>query len=217
MRSIFSIAVMHMMTIKAMSSPLNTESATQLSIRPGHTLLLDEHCLQQINQLTISSGLVRVGLSSGDQEAFRAMPITLGFLQTGDHLQLDLLRHSRLHIRALTAAQLESNPNPIPLPGASSIHDWTVALLTIRHLGDAEQRITALLQLLVERLGRRLGDWYEIPLRLTHAELADLCGHTRVTVTRQLSRWQKEGLIQKLSSSDNYLRLAPDLVEARED
>lgn len=30
----------------------------------------------------------------------------------------------------------------MPLPGASSLHDWTVALLAIRHLDEAKQRIT---------------------------------------------------------------------------
>ena len=185
----------------------------RLSIRPGHTLLLDEQVLQQNNRLTISSGLVRVGLSSGNEEALQSSLITLGFLQAGDHLQLDLLRHSRLHIRALTASQLDPDPNPLPLPGSTSLHDWTVALLSIRHLNEAEQRITALLQLLVNRLGHRRGQWYEIPLRLTHAELAELSGHTRVTVTRQLSRWQKEGLIEKVAGVAHCLRIAPELVE----
>jgi len=80
--------------------------------------------LLQNNRLTISSGLVRVGLSSGEQDALDANPITLGFLQAGDHLQLDLLRHSRLHIEALTSSQLAPDPNLIPMPGAISLHDW---------------------------------------------------------------------------------------------
>ncbi|MBM5810029.1 MAG: Crp/Fnr family transcriptional regulator [Cyanobacteria bacterium M_surface_9_m1_291] len=78
---------------------------------------------------------------------------------------------------------------------------------------DAEQRITALLQLLVQRLGIRRGDWYELPLRLTHADLAELSGHTRVTATRQLSKWRDCGLIQQDSSPARTLRIAPELVE----
>jgi len=206
-----------MTTTEPGPSPVVQVATAHLSIRQGHTLLLDEQMLQQNNRLTIRSGLVRVGLSSGDQEALDSIPITLGFLQTGDHLQLDLLRHSRLHIEALTPTLLEPDPNPMPLPGAISLHDWTVALLGIRHLSEAKQRITALMQLLVDRLGHRRGEWYEIPLRLTHAELANLCGHNRVTVTRQLSRWQRDGLMQKMSSSQRYLRIAPELVAAQTD
>jgi Crp-like helix-turn-helix domain len=190
-----------------------TEREPSLQIRAGHTMLLDEQLLQQGHCLSIASGLVRVGMSSPDQEALDAQPITLGFLQSGDHLPLDLLRTTRLHLLALTPTRLEPGCPALPPAGASSLHEWTVALLMIRHLGDAEQRITALLQLLVQRLGLRKGDWYELPLRLTHADLAELSGHTRVTVTRQLSKWRDCGLIEQDSGPSRSLRIAPELVE----
>ena len=75
------------------------------------------------------------------------------------------------------------------------------------------QRITALMQLLVQRLGIRKGEWYELPLRLTHADLAQLCGHTRVTVTRQLSKWRESGLIEQDNTASRNLRIAPELVD----
>lgn len=65
----------------------------------------------------------------------------------------------------------------------------------------------------MQRLGRRQGAWYELPLRLTHAELAALSGHTRVTVTRQLSKWRECGLIQQDCGRERTLRIAPELVE----
>jgi CRP-like cAMP-binding protein len=70
-----------------------------------------------------------------------------------------------------------------------------------------------LLQLLVQRLGHRRGAWYDLPIRLTHAELAELSGHTRVTVTRQLSRWRDQGLIEQGEGPQRCLRIAPALVE----
>jgi Crp-like helix-turn-helix domain len=190
-----------------------TDAATTLSIRAGHTMLLDEQLLRQGHCLGITAGLVRVSMSNPEQEALDAHPITLGFLQAGDHLPLDLLRTTRLHLLALTTTRLEPGCPALPPVGASSLHDWTVALLMIRHLGEAEQRIAALLQLLVQRLGLRKGDWYELPLRLTHADLAELSGHTRVTVTRQLSKWRDCGLIQQDSGPARTLRIAPELVE----
>ena len=190
-----------------------TELPTSLQIRAGHTMLLDEQLLLSDSCLSVTAGLVRVGLSHPQQEALDAQPITLGFLQAGDHLPLDLLRTARLHLQALAPTRLEAASPTLPPAGASSLHDWTVALLLIRHLGEAEQRITALLQLLVQRLGRRNGRWYELPLRLTHAELAELSGHTRVTVTRQLSRWRESGLIEQDVGPQRLLRIAPQLVE----
>jgi len=199
--------------------------ARRLPIRAGTTVLLDETALDdgaalaQRGCLSISSGLVRVAISQPEQEVLQAPTITLGFLQTGDHLSLDLLRTVRLHVQALTPSLLESHGSPIPPDGSSSLQEWTVALLMIRHLGEAEQRLRALLQLLVRRLGRRGPGGYELPLRLTHADLADLSGQNRVTVTRQLSRWRELGLIElvRLDGDEGMqrgLRLAPALVEA---
>ena len=192
----------------------STETPMQLTIRAGHTMLLDEQLLQRTHCLSVEAGLVRVAISNPDQEALQAQLVTLGFLQAGDHLPLDLLRNSRLHLQALTPTQLIGEGSTLPAVGANSLHDWTLDLLLIRHLSEAEQRIQALLQLLVERLGRRRGEWYELPVRLTHAELAELSGHTRVTVTRQLSRLREQGLIEPNGGPDRSLRIAPELVEA---
>lgn len=191
----------------------------RLPIRAGHTMLLDETVLEHDSCLSICTGLVRVAISRPDQEALAAPTITLGFLQSGDHLPLDLLRSARLHVQALTPALLESGCSPIPPIGSSSLHEWTAALLMIRHLGEAEQRLRAVLALLVQRLGRRGPGGYELPLRLTHADLAELSGQNRVTVTRQLSRWRELGLIDVTCSGpkeggERMLRLAPELIEA---
>jgi CRP-like cAMP-binding protein len=140
--------------------------------------------------------------------------VTLGFLQAGDQLPLDLLRSTRLHLEALTAAQLVEGCPVHPAAGTINLHEWTLSLLLLRNFNDAGQRIGALLQLLVERLGRRNGAWYELPLRLTHAELADLSGHTRVTVTKQLSRWRSLGLIEQDGGPGRTLRISPELLEA---
>lgn len=190
----------------------------RLPIRAGHTMLLDETLLEHDSCLSIHSGLVRVAMSRPELEALVAPTITLGFLQTGDHLSLDLLRSVRLHVQALTPSLLESHGSPIPPIGASSLQEWTVALLMLRHLAEAEQRLLALLRLLVRRLGRRGPGGYELPLRLTHADLAELSGQNRVTVTRQLSRWREQGLIQADclaagGGGERVWRLAPELIE----
>lgn len=203
---------------------MSRSEGRRLPIRVGHTVLLDETALRDAagNEhsacLSISSGLVRVAISQPEQEALLAPTITLGFLQTGDHLSLDLLRTVRLHVQALTPSLLESHASPIPPDGASSLQEWTVALLMIRHLSEAQQRLRALLQLLVRRLGRRGPAGYELPLRLTHADLAELSGQNRVTVTRQLSRWRELGLIEQAclgaeGSAERGLRLAPELID----
>lgn len=203
-----------------MPSPeVSADPRRRLPIRAGHTMHLDETLLERSSCLSISSGLVRVGITQAEQNATVSSTITLGFLKSGDHLPLDLLRSSRLHVQALTPALLISGCSPIPPIGASSLHEWTASLLMIRHLGEAEQRLRALLKLLTLRLGRRSRDGYELPLRLTHAELGELSGQNRVTVTRQLSRWRDLGLIERVCLTEGderlaVLRLAPELIEA---
>ncbi len=207
------------MTIESGATAKVVPAPAALRIAPGHTVLLDAASLERNSMelshcLSVAQGLLRVAVSGPDVEALESESITLGFLQAGDQLPLDLLRRSRFHLEALTPVHLEEGAGLLPPEGATSLHDWTVALLLIRHLGEAEQRLAALLQLLVERLGRRCGDWYELPLHLSHQRLAELVGHTRVTVTRQLSKWRQAGLVAGDTNAQGGLRLSPELVQA---
>ena len=185
-----------------------------LRIAVGHTMVLDASLLQRSSCLNVAQGLLRVAISRLEDEPLDAPAITLGFLQAGDQLNLDLLRRARLHLEALLPVELKDGDERLLPVGSTNLTDWTVALLMIRHLGESEQRIAALMQLLVDRLGRRCGEWYELPMLFTHAQLAELSGHTRVTVTRQLSKWRKAGLIAQQSHPGGGLRLAPQLMQA---
>jgi CRP-like cAMP-binding protein len=186
------------------------ESLSSLLIREGFTVLLDERQLERHQCLTVAVGLLRVAASRFEEDALEAHVVTLGFLQTGDQLPLDLLRKKRLHLRALTDTRLVECCPTLPAADGNSLYDWTLEMLLIRHHNEAEQRISALIQLLVRRLGHRRGAWYELRLPMTQAELADLCGLTRVTLSRQFSRWRLRGLLEQ---DCGLLRLAPALVE----
>lgn len=185
-------------------------------IRPGHTLLLDPALAGQSAGLDVEEGLLKVWMRAQEASAWGpsgSKGITLGFLQAGDHLPLEFQRRGWLHLEALTPVRLAESPTPLPRAGQHSLHDWTLDLLMIRNLGDAEQRLIALLQLLVQRLGHRAGAWYELPLCLTHHELAELAGHTRVTVSKRMSSWRKKGWLETRRSNGPGLRIAPILVE----
>jgi CRP-like cAMP-binding protein len=58
------------------------------------------------------------------------------------------------------------------------------------------ERLLSLLQELLEFHGRPAGSAWEIGLRLSHQELANLIGATRETVTLALGQFQREGLIR---------------------
>lgn len=212
---ISSIAAMPMTTtpeVDRVSVP-RVMSPSHLRIASGHTVHLTASTLHHTTSLQVVSGLVRVACSNGDQEPLAVKAMTLGFLQAGDHLTLDLLRRSWLHLEAITPVQMASCLDPLPLDGASGLCDWTAALLRIHHLGTSEDRLRALFQLLADRLGRRCGDWVDLPLRLTHDRCAELIGHNRVTVTRHLSRWRQQGLLDPVGAGSGAMRLSPLLLQ----
>jgi hypothetical protein len=97
--------------------------------------------------------------------------------------------------------------------GLDPVNEWTLQLLRIRHLNKAEQRLHALLALLVRRLGKRCGPWCDLPFRLSHERIAELIGTTRVTTTRLISKIREAKLIEA-PAQQPLLRLAPSLVES---
>ena len=107
---------------------------------------------------------------------------------TGDQLRTDLLCSEGVCVEALTDLSFHSNVNIDENIGFDAVNEWTLQLLRIRHLGNAEQRLQALFSILVNRLGRRCGQWCELPFRLTHERIGELIGSTRVTSTRLISK-----------------------------
>jgi hypothetical protein len=184
-----------------------------LSIPIGHTLMLDASNFSRSTRLRVSEGLIRVAFSSVHIEPMEAEPITLGFLQSGDQLPLELLRHSWLHLEAIKTTSLTDTSELSQGVEAISLNDWTASLLMIQHLNDSQQRLRALLHLLVDRLGQRCGSWYELPMRLKHERLAEMVNHTRVTVSRHMSRWRQAGLIDSEHHEHGHLRIAPELLD----
>ena len=71
-----------------------------LQIRPGHSLLLEEHLFEQGCCMKLATGLVRVVISNPDEEALKADTLTLAFLQQGERLTQRYQRAQR-HRRGL--------------------------------------------------------------------------------------------------------------------
>jgi CRP-like cAMP-binding protein len=70
-------------------------------------------------------------------------------------------------------------------------------LLEILHCPQVEASLLRVLNWLAQRFGQESKFGRRIELRLTHQELAELIGSTRVTVTRLLSSFERRGLIQR--------------------
>jgi CRP/FNR family cyclic AMP-dependent transcriptional regulator len=70
--------------------------------------------------------------------------------------------------------------------------------LAIVHQARVDVRLQMLLWFLAGRWGRVRGDGVTVPIRLTHAVLADLVAARRPTVTTALSELDRQGLVQSV-------------------
>ena len=104
--------------------------------------------------------------------------MTLAFLQAGDRLRTDRLCSEGICVEALTDLRLARSAASDEEVGMDAVNEWTLQLLRIRHYGQAEKRLHALFALLVNRLGKRCSDCFQLPFRLTHDRLGELIGAT---------------------------------------
>ncbi len=72
-------------------------------------------------------------------------------------------------------------------------------LATIRSYRPMDVMLIKFLGWLAKQFGRVVNDGKLIDLRLTHKDIAELLGTTRVTVTRLLGQLEQQGLIQRHS------------------
>ncbi len=174
----------------------------------GQSVLIDPSSRKGDSCLEVIDGIARVYCPCEETEG-----MTLAFLQSGDQLRTDRLCSEGVCVEALTPLSFISDKECLRELNYDPVNEWTLQLLRIRHLGSAEQRLQALLALLVNRLGRRCGDWCKLPFRLTHERIGELIGSTRVTSTRLISKLRSAELL-KAPSGEATLSLAPDFIES---
>jgi len=192
-----------------MSSPLLSELPKALvRIATGQSLLFDSGRFGSSAAVEIIEGFGRLSCSCDQGEA-----MTIAFLQSGDLWQCQRACAQAVCLEALTPLVVRPLAATGAWPGADPVQDWTLQLLRIRHLAKAEQRLHALLGLLVLRLGRRCGAWCDLPFRLSHERLAELIGTTRVTTTRLISQFSLAQLLE-VPRQGAWMRLAPALVDS---
>jgi len=175
---------------------------------PGQSVLIDPSARSGAGCIEVLEGVARVYCPCEETEG-----MTLAFLQSGDQLRTDRLCSEGVCVEALTPLLFRSDAEANTNDGFDPVNEWTLQLLRIRHLGSAESRLQALFALLVNRLGRRCGDWCQLPFRLTHERIGELIGSTRVTSTRLISRLRSSEMLN-VPSGEQILKLSPSLIES---
>ena len=187
---------------------LPDDPVASIKLRPGQTVMVDPSARRGGSCLEVLEGVARVYCPCEETEG-----MTLAFLQEGDQVRTDRLCSEGICVEALTSLSFRSDAEPQEGVGFDSVNEWTLQLLRIRHLGSAELRLHALLALLVNRLGRRCGQWCDLPFRITHDRIGELIGSTRVTSTRLISKLRNSDQLDT-PTGDNNLRLSAALIES---
>lgn len=132
--------------------------------------------------------------------------VTLGIWGIGDVVGLTLTPSQPYQIECLTKVQATA----IPLIENNQLIEVLKAhvqqledLTLIRSHKRTEFMLLHLLSWLAEKFGREtntneLKTGQLIDLRLTHQDIADILGSSRVTITRMLTHFEQQGLINRL-------------------
>jgi CRP-like cAMP-binding protein len=85
-------------------------------------------------------------------------------------------------------------------------------LHAIQRIRSGERRLLALLTWIARSFGQINRHGFRLSLaelNLTHRGLADLCGLTRVTVTKTLSRFRQDGVLVSVGENDLLIPREP--------
>lgn len=128
--------------------------------------------------------------------------VALGLWGPGDIVGKSLSKLEPYQMECLTKVEATTLP----------IEEWHYATETLlAHIQQAEElmvirsykKVDTMLIKLLAWLSKRFGSEVEkgrlIDMRLTHEDLAEMLGSTRVTITRILGQFEQEGLIDRLS------------------
>ncbi|MGB3559615.1 MAG: Crp/Fnr family transcriptional regulator [Geitlerinemataceae cyanobacterium] len=146
----------------------------------------------------IEAGFVRTLTSDEDGTL-----TTLGFWKNGDIVGLPLTDIRPYWVECLTSVKATRLLSKVSQPRDALVSQMqffqsqqSQELLRIAHCKRVEFRLLKLLNWLAQLIGEKLEEGYFIPLRLTHQDLADTVGTTRVTVTRLINEFQRSGRIR---------------------
>ncbi|MCU0568840.1 MAG: Crp/Fnr family transcriptional regulator [Oculatellaceae cyanobacterium Prado106] len=150
-------------------------------------VLLDKGIFWQIE-----SGVVR---SLTHDETGKLIP--LGFWGTGDIVGQPSAEVGAYQIECLTNVIAYALPEGYRYPQdmAFSQVRQMEELLVIMHSGSIEKRLIQFLIWMAKKFGSRTTQGWLIDLRLTHQDIADVIGTSRVTTTRILNKMQQDGII----------------------
>lgn len=129
-------------------------------------------------------------------------PIILGYWGMGDLVGQPLSRVSPYRMQCCTPVKAQQVPSTLWSSwGQCLCHhcQQSEELLLITRCEPLRERLRLFLVWLAHKFGQPVEKGWQIGFRLTHQEIADAIGSSRVSVTRLLSKLEQQGLIKRLN------------------
>ena len=151
---------------------------------------------------SIQEGYVRTTSSDQDGEAF-----TLAVWGPGEWVSSSFSTLAPVEMQCISAVSVEQfEPSEAEIVAFLRLQIRnTEQIFEINRIRSAELRLLAILRWLSVRFGQVNSHGHRLSLKemnFTHRDLADLCGLTRVTVTKNLNRYKTLGLVRMFGESD---------------
>ena len=184
-----------------MTKPATTQQPLRLTLQPGDVLP------ENLNW-KIQDGYIRTSTWDNDGES-----IIFGIWGPGDWVTAAYSGTKPVEIQCISTVvveQFQPTANDIQQLLRQQIQNLE-EIFQLNRIRSADQRLLTLLVWIGRRFGQVSSKGYRFSLRdmnLTHKALADLCGLTRVTVTKMLNRFKVDGVLQQASQDDLFIPTA---------
>lgn len=167
-----------------------TENISQRTFKRHDLIPLQPEML-----LHIDRGVVRTVTWSEE-----GIMVTLGYWGAGDVVGQPLSNIQPYQVECITSVEISYVPSHCQervLTGICQHVQQAEELLSIIRQTSARDRLLQVLLWLARKFARPVERGKLIDLRLTHQEIAEFIGMTRVSVTRLLSQLEQEGIISR--------------------
>lgn len=193
----------------AHASPPSAMAIASLD-RPSLRLtLLPQDVLPEGFCWRIVEGYIRTISWDADGES-----MTLGIWGPNSWVSTDFISLRPLELQCMTSVVVEhGEPTNAELQNILTDHLHILEeLFSINRVRSAEDRLLHLLVWIGRRFGMINSQGHRISLRelnLTHKALGDICGLTRVTVTKNLSLFRHRGILREVGHGDLLITSQP--------
>ncbi len=181
--------------------PIPSMAATVFT-PPLHLALTPSEVLPEGMNWRLQEGYVRTVSWNAEGETF-----TLAIWGPGDLVASSTSVLQPFELQCLTTVVVEQHQ-----PSAAEVEQFLrqqirflEEIFLINRIRGAQERLLALLAWLGSRFGQvsSRGSRFSLKeMNLTHKALGELCGLSRVTVTKMLNRFKAEGVLQQVSRED---------------